>query len=115
MNSPHFQRVFQVWALSFLAALYLFRGMLEFPSTGWRPETILTVAIGLGLLPVLAAVAAATPPWRRLTIAGLCGLGSVVNAALLIVLWHGFTLVASVTLLIVLLYVSVAWVESRRP
>jgi hypothetical protein len=31
------------------------------------------------------------------------------------VLWHGFTLVASVTLLIVLLYVSVAWVEIRRP
>lgn len=72
------------------------------------------MAAGLGLLPVLAALATATPPWRRPTIAGLCGLGSVVNVVLLIVLWHGFTLVALVTLLIVLLYVSVAWLEIHR-
>jgi hypothetical protein len=38
----------------------------------------------------------------------------VVNVVLLIVLWHGFTLVALVTLLIVLLYVSVAGLEIRR-
>jgi hypothetical protein len=107
--------VFQVWALSLLAALYLLRGMLEFPSTGWQPQTVLTVVVGLGLLPALAALAVTTPSWRRPTITGLCLLGLVINAVLLIVLWNGLTLIASLTLLIVVLYASVAWVEFRRP
>src|SRR6266481_3309443 len=69
-GSSDFQRLFQVWALSLLAALYLFRGMLEFPSTGWQPQTILTVVVGLGLLPTLAALAATTFSLRRGTITG---------------------------------------------
>jgi len=103
--------MFPVWALSFLAALYLFRGMLEFPSIGWQPQTILTVVIGLGLLPALAALAAATSSWRRPIILGLCVLGLIVNAVLAIALWEGLTLIASVTLLIIVLYASVVWVE----
>jgi hypothetical protein len=111
MTSSNFQRMFPVWALSFLAALYLFRGMLEFPSIGWQPQTILTVVIGLGLLPALAALAAATSSWRRPIILGLCVLGLIVNAVLAIALWEGLTLIASVTLLIIVLYASVVWVE----
>jgi hypothetical protein len=113
-GSSDFQRLFQVWALSLLAALYLFRGMLEFPSTGWQPQTILTVVVGLGLLPALAAIAATTFSWRRPTIIGLCALGSVINVSLLVALWNGLTLIASLTLLIVVLYASVTWVEVRR-
>ena len=112
--SSDFQRLFQVWALSLLAALYLFRGMLEFPSTGWQPQTILTVVVGLGLLPTLAALAATTFSWRRSTITGLCALGSVVNASLLVALWNGLTPIASLTMLIVVFYASVAWIEVRR-
>jgi hypothetical protein len=104
-------RVFQVWALSLLAALYLFRGILEFPSTGWRPQTILTSAVGLGLLPVIAALAAAPFSWRQWVITVLCVLGLVINAALVVVLWNGFTQIVSLTLLIVVLYTSVAWVN----
>jgi hypothetical protein len=88
--------------------------MLEFPSTGWQPQTILTVVVGLGLLPALAALAATTFSWRRSTITGLCALGSVINASLLVALWNGPTLIASLTLLIVILYASVTWVEVRR-
>ncbi|HEY2659601.1 MAG TPA: hypothetical protein VGI79_07750 [Caulobacteraceae bacterium] len=106
--------MFQVWALALLAALYLLRGMLEFPSTGWRPQTLLTVAIGLGLLPALTALAAATPSWRRLTLIGLCGLGLIINGAWFAELWQGLTPVATLTLLIVVLYACVAWVEFRR-
>jgi hypothetical protein len=113
-GSSDFQRLFQVWALSLLAALYLFRGMLEFPSTGWRPQTILTVVVGLVLLPTLATLAATTFSWRRSTITALCALGSVINASLLVALWNGLTLIASLTLLIVALYASVTWVEVRR-
>ena len=115
MTSPSFQRVFQVWALSLLAALYLLRGLLEFPSTGWQPQTILTVVVGLGVLPALAALAVATPPWRRPVLAGLCVLGCLINAVLLVVLWNGLTPIALLTLLIVVLYAAVAWVEFRRP
>ena len=85
------------------------------PSTGWQSQTVLTVVVGLGLLPVLAALAVTTPSWRRTTITGLCLLGVVINAVLVIVLWNGLTLIASLTLLIVVLYASVAWVEFRRP
>jgi hypothetical protein len=111
MTSPNFKRVFPAWALSLLAALYLFRGMLEFPSTGWQPQTILTVVVGLGLLPALAALAAATSSWRRPIIVGLCVLGLIINALLAIALWKGLTPIASITLLIIILYASVAWVE----
>lgn len=106
--------MFQVWALASLAALYLFRGMLEFPATGWRPQTVLTVVVGLGLLPALAALSAATPSWRRPTIIGLCSLGLLVNAVLLVVLWQGLSAVAALTVLIAVLYASVAWTEFRR-
>jgi hypothetical protein len=108
------QRVFQVWALSFLAALYLLRGMLEFPSIGWQPQTILTVLIGLGVLPFLAALSSAAPTWRRPAIIGLCLLGFVVNVVLLLVLWNGLTMVAALTLLIAVLYAFVVWLEFRR-
>jgi hypothetical protein len=114
MGSSDFNRPFQVWALSLLAALYLFRGMLEFPSTGWQPQTILTVIIGLGLLPALAALASASPTWRRPTIAGLCVLGLVINASLVVALWNGLTLIALLSLLIVVIYASVAWIEVHR-
>ncbi|MDB6082833.1 MAG: hypothetical protein JWN43_714 [Gammaproteobacteria bacterium] len=112
-GSSNSRQLFQVWAISLLAALYLFRGMLEFPSTGWQPQTILTVVVGLGLLPALAALAATSFSWRRSTITGLCALGSVINASLLVALWGGRTLIASLTLLIVVLYASVIWVELR--
>jgi hypothetical protein len=115
MTSLLFQRVFEVWALSLMAALYLFRGMLEFPSTGWQFQTVLTVLIGLGLLPSLAALGSTTLAWRRPAITGLCLLGAVINAVLVIVLWNGLTEIASLTLLIVVLYAAVAWVEFRRP
>lgn len=115
MTSPLFQRVFQVWAIALLAALYLLRGMLEFPSTGWQPQTVLTVLVGLGVLPFLAALASTTPTWRRPVIIGLCLLGLVINAVFVIVLWSGLTVIASLTLLIVVLYASVGWVEFRRP
>ncbi|HEY2403843.1 MAG TPA: hypothetical protein VGI23_26055, partial [Steroidobacteraceae bacterium] len=111
MSGADVGRVFQVWALSLLAALYLFRGILEFPSTGWRPQTILTSAVGLGLLPVIAALAAAPFSWRQWVITVLCVLGLVINAALVVVLWNGFTQIVSLTLLIVVLYTSVAWVN----
>ena len=114
MTMPQSQRGFQVWALSFLAALYLLRGMLEFPSIGWQPQTILTVLIGLGVLPFLAALASAEPTWRRPAIIGLCLLGFVVNVVLLLVLWNGLTVVAALTLLIAVLYACVAWIEFRR-
>jgi hypothetical protein len=100
MGSSDFERLFQVWALSLLAALYLFRGMLEFPSTGWQPQTILTVVVGLGLLPALAELAAAPFSWRRPAIIGLCALGLVINASLLVALWNGPTPIAALTLLI---------------
>lgn len=109
------RHVFQVWGLSLLAALYLLRGMLEFPSTGWQPQTVLTVLVGLGLLPALAALAAAAPSWRRPVITALCVLGVTINAVLLVALWHGFTPVAAITLLIVVLYGAVAWVAFYRP
>ena len=115
MTSPSFQRVFRVWALSLLAALYLLRGLLEFPSIGWLPQTILTVVVGLGVLPALAALAVATPPWRRPILAGLCVLGCLINMVLFAVLWNGLTPIALLTLLIVVLYAAVAWVEFRRP
>jgi hypothetical protein len=106
-------RVLQVWALALLAALYLFRGLLEYPSTGWGPTTLLTVGIGLGVLPALAAVAASSPPWRRPLLAGFCLLGAVINAGLLLALWAGFTPVAGLTLLIVGLYAAVTGIEVR--
>jgi asparagine N-glycosylation enzyme membrane subunit Stt3 len=115
MTPPHRQQVFQVWALTFLAALYLLRGLLEFPAIGWAPQTVLTVVIGLGVLPALAALAATSPPWRRAVLVGLCLAGSVINAALLVVLWNGLTWIAALTLLIVVLYGAVAGVEGRRP
>jgi len=115
MRSLLFRRVFRVWALSLLAALYLLRGMLELPSTGWQPQTVLTVLVGLGLLPALAALAATTLSWRRPTITGLCLLGLAINAALVVALWKGVTLIASLTFLIMALYASVAWAEFRRP
>jgi hypothetical protein len=115
MTSPPRQRVFQVWALALLAALYLFRGLLEFPSTGWRPQTLLTVAVGLGVLPALATLATASPAWRRPVLAGLCLLGAAINAGLLVALRTGLTPVALLTLLIVGLYAAVACIELRRP
>jgi hypothetical protein len=115
MTSSRSERVFQVWAISFLAALYLLRGMLEFPSIGWQPQTVLTVLVGLGVLPFLAALASTTPTWRRPVIIGLCLLGFVVNMVLIIVLWNGLTVIATLTLLIAVLYASVAWVEFRLP
>jgi hypothetical protein len=114
MRSPFFRRVFQVWALSLLAGLYLLRGMLEFPSTGWQPQTVLTVLVGLGLLPALAALLATTLSWRRPTVTGLCLLGLAINAALVVVLRKGVTLIPSLTFPIMALYASVAWAEFRR-
>lgn len=104
-----------MWAISLLAALYLLRGMLEFPSTGWQPQTVLTVLVGLGVLPFLAALASTTLTWRRPVIIGLCLLGLVINAVLAKALWNGLTVIASLTLLIAVLYASVAWIEFRRP
>lgn len=99
--------VIEVYLLSLTAALYLLRGMLEFPATGWRFEVRLTVAIGVGLLPALAGVAAAGTGWGQWLIAGLGVLGCLVNVTLLIRLWDGFTAVAAVTIAIALLYLAI--------
>lgn len=102
-------RVFQTWVLSLTAALYLFRGMLEFPVTGWQPQVLLTVVIGVGVLPVLAAVASSTTTRRgRAVIAGFSLLGMIVNAVLLVLLWDGFTPVSLITLAIILAYAAAA-------
>jgi hypothetical protein len=103
----------QIWALSLLSGLYLFRGMLEFPFTGWQPQTILTVVIGLGLLPALAGLATTNVLWRRPAIAGLCVLGFTINGVLLVLLWKGLTPIAALTLLIMLLYAAAAAAELR--
>lgn len=102
--------VTEVYLLSLTAALYLLRGMLEFPATGWRFEVRLTVAIGVGLLPALAGVAAADIVWGRWLIVALSTLGFLVNVALLIRLWRGFTAIAAVTIVIVLLYFAIVTV-----
>lgn len=98
--------VLEVYLLSLTAALYLLRGMLEFPETGWRFEVRLTVAIGVGLLPALAAVAATDTNWGRWSIVALSALGCLINVALVIRLWRGFTAVATLTMAIAVLYLA---------
>jgi hypothetical protein len=99
--------VLQTYLLALLAALYLFRGMLEFPVIGWRPELRLSVGIGLGLLPVLAALSASHTVWGQWAIGILSVIGIVVNSALLVRLWSGLTNVAATTIVICVGYMVV--------
>lgn len=96
----------QTYILALLAGLYLFRGMLEFPSTGWRTEVKLTVAIGLGLLPVLAGLSASQALWGQWVIGILSALGFAVNGVLLVRLWSGLTSAAATTIVICVGYAA---------
>lgn len=105
--------IVSVYLLSLTGALYLLRGMLEFPAIGWRFEVRLTVAIGVGLLPALAALAAADTNWGRWIIVALSALGCLVNVVLLIRLWQGLTVVATLTMVIAVLYLAAVIVALR--
>ncbi|AXJ96122.1 MULTISPECIES: hypothetical protein [unclassified Sphingomonas] len=98
---------FQVYLLSLTATLYLLRGMLELPDGGWRFEVALTAGVGVGVLPVLAALAAVDVTWGRWLVVALSALGAIVNAVLLVRLWQGFSMVAYITMLIIVLYAAV--------
>lgn len=99
-----------VYLLSLTGALYLLRGMIEFPQTGWRPEVKLTVGVGVVLLPLLAALAASAVPWGRWIIIAMGAAGALVNGVLLVRLWRGVTAVSLLTILIVLIYAAVVLV-----
>ena len=94
-------------------ALYLLRGLVEFPVTGWSPELLLTVGIGTIVLPGLTASAASSNPWRRTVLLIATALGAAVNAGLMLSLWQGLTPIAGITMIIVGMYAGV-FISSYR-
>lgn len=96
-----------VYLLALLSALYLLRGMMEIGATGWRGAAALTVVIGVGVLPALAAIATLDREAWRWLVAAAAALGLLVNVGLMIKLWTGFTPVARITMAISLIYVAV--------
>jgi len=99
-----FVQVLTVYLLALLAALYLLRGMMEIGDTGWKGEALLTVGVGVGVLPALAAVAVLGSDTGRWIICAAAGGGALVNGGLMVRLWKGFTPVANITLVIVAVY-----------
>lgn len=98
---------FTVYLLALLSALYLLRGMMEIGATGWRGAAVLTVAVGVGILPALAAAATFDGVVWRWIVAVAAALGVLVNAGLMIKLWTGFTRVACLTSAISLIYAAI--------
>lgn len=99
--------VLETYLLALTAALYLLRGMIEFPAVGWGAEVKATVAVGVGVLPALAGLASASVPWGEWTIAALSTVGLAINAILLVRLWKGLTPVAVLTMLIIAAYAGI--------
>lgn len=105
-ENSRFLAPLQVYLISLTSAFYLLRGLIEFPEIGWKNELLLTVAIGLVVLPLLASLASSQVRWRNAALFGLSLLGLAVNMSLLVVLWSGFSAVAIITVAISLLYAA---------
>jgi hypothetical protein len=104
----------QCFLLALLGALYLLRGMLEFPTTGWRREVVLTVVVGVGVLPLLAGIAASGITWRETLIGGLSLIGLAVNGFLLVRLWSGLSAPAFLTMIICAGYLAIVGISLTR-
>ncbi|GEM_PF-1567663 len=94
----------QVYLLSLIAALYLFRAMLEFGQLGWGVPVILNVVVGVVILPVVAAIASMQTSWGSLLVIAVCVVAFLVNGAFLVRLWQGPSPAALTTIAIMLAY-----------
>lgn len=103
-----------VYLFALLSALYLLRGMVEIRDTGWRGAAALTVAVGVGVLPALAALAVFDGDISRWILTIAAAVGVMANGLLMVRLWTGFTAVARLTIAIISLYGLVVLLQLPR-